>query len=246
MISLKNISKSFDGSRVLEKLTVEIRTGETFVIMGKSGCGKSVMLKIILRLLIPDEGSIFIDGVDTTNFDEDAMMPFRRKIGMLFQGAALFDSMNVWQNLAFPLFEHTETPEDEIADKIAELLSFVGLDGSQDKMPSELSGGMKKRVALARAMITEPSYVFFDEPTTGLDPVTSGKINDLIIRTRERFGVTSIVVTHDLVSAMKVGTRFAFIDDGKIAFEGTRSELLSSSNPELREFLKDAEWQDRY
>lgn len=246
MISLKNISKSFDGSPVLERLTVDIGTGETFVIMGKSGCGKSVTLKIILRLITPDEGSIFIDGVDTTYFDEDAMMPFRRKIGMLFQGAALFDSMNVWQNLAFPLLEHTETPEGEIDDKIAELLSFVGLDGSQDKMPSELSGGMKKRVALARAMITEPSYVFFDEPTTGLDPVTSGKINDLIIRTRERFGVTSIVVTHDLVSAMKVGTRFAFIGDGKIAFEGTRAELLSSSNPELREFLKDAEWQDRY
>ena len=230
---------------VLDKLNLDIERGETFVIMGKSGCGKSVTLKIILRLLYPDEGQIFIDGEDTTYFNEKLMMPIRTKIGMLFQGAALFDSMNVWQNLAYPLLEHTQLPIEEINAKIAELLTFVGLNGAQEKSPSELSGGMKKRVALARAMINDPSYVFFDEPTTGLDPVTSGMINGLIIRTRERFGVTSIVVTHDLASAMRIGTRYAFIHEGKIGFEGNKAELFKSKNPGLREFLKDAEWQDQ-
>ncbi|HHS50850.1 MAG TPA: ATP-binding cassette domain-containing protein [candidate division Zixibacteria bacterium] len=245
MISLKNISKSFDGVKVLDDMNLDIEYGDTFVVMGKSGCGKSVTLKIILRLIFPDEGSIIIDGIDTTYFDEVAMMPVRQNIGMLFQGAALFDSMTVWQNLAYPLLEHSNLDDSEIDAKIAEMLSFVGLDGSQSKMPSELSGGMKKRVALARAMIDNPSYVFFDEPTTGLDPVTSGMINELIIRTRERFGVTSIVVTHDLASAMRIGTRFAFIDKGKIAFVGEKREMFESDNPGLREFLKDAEWQDR-
>ncbi len=245
MISIKNIWKSFDDLEVLNGINLDIDTGDTFVVMGKSGCGKSVLLKVILRLLYPDEGSIIIDGEDTTSYDDIAMMPVRKKFGMLFQGAALFDSMNVWQNLAYPLLEHTDLSIAEIDDKIAMLLSFVDLDGAQKKMPAELSGGMKKRVALARAMINDPSYVFFDEPTTGLDPVTSGMINNLIIRTRERFGVTSIVVTHDLASAMRVGTRYAFIDDGIIAFEGNKDELFKSSNPGLREFIKDASWQDR-
>ena len=245
VISLRDVWKSFEGVDVLRGLTLDIDAGETFVVMGKSGCGKSVMLKIILRLIVPDGGQIVIDGEDTTFYTEKQMMPVRRKIGMLFQGAALFDSMNVWQNLAYPLLEHTDIPYEDINKRITETLSFVDLDGSQNMMPSELSGGMKKRVALARAIIDNPMFVFFDEPTTGLDPVTSGIINDLIIRTREQFGVTSIVVTHDLASAMRIGTRYAFIDEGIIAFEGNKKELFNSEQPALQAFLKDASWQDR-
>jgi len=246
LIVLKYIDKAFDGNEVLCGLNLEVHNGETLIVMGKSGCGKSVLLKVILRLLLPDAGKIFIDGEDTTYFTEREMMRHRKNIGMLFQGAALFDSMNVWQNLAYPLLEHTDLPHSDIDDRIAQMLSFVDLEGSQSKFPSELSGGMKKRVALARAMIMQPRYVFYDEPTTGLDPVTSRIINDLIIRTREQFGVTSIIVTHDLASATRVGTRFAFISDGKITFSGDRKELLETDNPALREFLKDASWQDRY
>jgi phospholipid/cholesterol/gamma-HCH transport system ATP-binding protein len=245
LIKLLDIWKSFNGSDVLCGINLDVEDRETVVVMGKSGCGKSVTLKIILRLLDPDGGKIIIDGADTTDYSEDEMMEIRKNIGMLFQGAALFDSMDVWQNLAYPLLEHTDIPYPEIDDLIAEMLSFVGMDGSQHKFTSELSGGMKKRVALARALILKPEYVFFDEPTTGLDPVNAGMINELIINTREKFGVTSIVVTHDIVSAMRVGTKFAFMDDGIIAYEGDKEGLLGSSIPALREFMKDASWQDR-
>jgi len=152
----------------------------------------------------------------------------------------------VWQNIAYPLLEHTDTPVSEIDERIYELLTFVGMEGNQTKYPNELSGGMQKRVALARALIMMPNYVLFDEPTTGLDPVTAGLINELIIRTRERYGVTSIVVTHDLASAMRVGTQYAFMSEGKITFTGSRAQIFESDNPALREFLKDASWQDRY
>lgn len=245
MIELIDIWKSFDGNDVLKGLDLEIRDSETLVVMGRSGCGKSVMLKIILRLLDMDGGRIIIDGLDTTNFDDERMMDVRKNIGMLFQGSALFDSMDVWQNLAYSLLEHTDTPIKEINRRIAELLDFVDLSGVEHKMPGELSGGMKKRVALARALVMNPKYVFFDEPTTGLDPVTAGMINNLIIRTREQYGVSSIVVTHDMASAIRIGTRFAFMDKGIISFEGDREILLKSDNPALREFLKDASWQDR-
>jgi len=230
---------------VLNGLDLDIPDRETLVVMGKSGCGKSVLLKIILRLIFPDEGGIFIDGVDTSLFDEKQIMPFRKNIGMLFQGAALFDSMTVWENLAFPLYEHTEISAEEIDDKIGRTLDFVSMDGTQAKFPSELSGGMKKRVALARALILTPDYVFFDEPTTGLDPVTSRLINQLVIKTREEYGVTSIVVTHDLASAATVGTTFAFLHSGKIRFYGSYKELISSEDIVLKEFIKDASWRDR-
>jgi len=245
MIKLTGIWKSFDGNEVLRGLDLDIDDSKTLVVMGRSGCGKSVMLKVIVRLLEIDDGKIFIDGEDTTDYNEERMMGLREKIGMLFQGSALFDSMDVWQNLAYPLLEHTNIPIPEINERISELLSFVDLEGIEHKMPAELSGGMKKRVALARALIVQPKYVFFDEPTTGLDPVTAGMINKLIIRTREQYGVTSIVVTHDLASAIRVGTKFAFMHDGVIPFFGGKEDLLSSDNPALREFLKDASWQDR-
>ena len=215
-------------------------------MMGKSGCGKSVMLRAIMRLIPLDGGQIIFDGEDTTYYNEQKMIPIRKKIGMLFQGGALFDSMNVWQNIAYPLLEHTDIPRAEITERIDEMLRFVGMEGSQLKEPSELSGGMKKRIALARAMIMRPKYIFFDEPTTGLDPMTGGMINDLIIRTREEFGVSSIVVTHDVASAVRVGTRYSYMDRGKITHTGDRNTFFSLENEELREFLKDASWQDQF
>ncbi len=246
MIELREISKSFDGTPVLEGMNLKIHDGDTLVVMGKSGCGKSVTLKLILRLIYPEMGEIFIDGVEILDLPERSMMEFRKKIGMLFQGGALFDSMTVWQNLAYQMLEHTDIAVPVIDQNISDLLRFVGMDGSQEKYPSELSGGMQKRVALARALIMTPAYVFFDEPTTGLDPVTAGKINDLIIRTREEYGVTSVVVTHDIVSALTVGTKFAFLDSGNISFYGNKEDLRTTDNPALREFLKDASWQERY
>ncbi len=246
MIELLDIHKAFDNVPVIEGMNLKIHDEDTLVIMGKSGCGKSVTLKLILRLIFPEQGEIFIDGEETLELPERRMMEIRKKIGMLFQGGALFDSMTVWQNLAFQMLEHTDISIPVIDQKISEILRFVGMEGSQEKSPNELSGGMQKRVALARALITTPEYVFFDEPTTGLDPVTAGRINDLIIRTREEFGVTSVVVTHDIVSAITVGTRFAFLDNGRITFYGLKEDLRKTENPALREFLKDASWQEQY
>lgn len=246
MIELRDIRKTFDDLVVLDGMNLKIHDGDTLVVMGKSGCGKSVTLKLILRLIFPEQGEIFIDGKEILEISENRMMEIRRKIGMLFQGGALFDSMTVWQNLAFQMLEHTDIPVPVIDQKISEILRFVNMDGSQGKFPNELSGGMQKRVALARALITTPEYVFFDEPTTGLDPVTSRTINDLIIRTREEFGVTSVVVTHDIVSAVTVGTKFAFLDGGKITFYGEREDLRTTDNPALQEFIKDASWQEQY
>jgi len=246
MIKLREISKRFDETPVLTGMDLDIHDGDTLVIMGKSGCGKSVTLKLMLRLLYPDEGEIIIDDESIFDISEREMMEVRKKIGMLFQGGALFDSMTVWQNLAFAMLEHTDIPVHEIDELIRDLLQFVDMNGSQGKFPSELSGGMQKRVALARALIMTPDYVFFDEPTTGLDPVTAGMINKLIVRTREEYGVTSVVVTHDIVSALSVGTKFAFLNEGRISFYGNRTDLRETDNPALREFLKDASWQDRY
>ncbi|MBN2541608.1 ATP-binding cassette domain-containing protein [bacterium] len=242
MIQLQNINKSFNGLKVLDSLSLEISTGETMLVLGRSGCGKSVLLKIILRLILFDAGKIIVDETDTSDFTEEEMIPVRKKIGMLFQGAALFDSMTVGQNLAYPLVEHTKFSSDEINERVKEMLRFVEMDGTEEKMPSELSGGMKKRVALARAMIMHPDYLFYDEPTTGLDPITANTINDLIIRTQKKYNVTSIVVTHDLVSAFKVGNRFSFIHDGKICFTGSKEEFLNNKQEAIKSFLSDALW----
>jgi phospholipid/cholesterol/gamma-HCH transport system ATP-binding protein len=244
MIELRNVKKSFAGNTVLDGIDLEIRKGETILILGKSGSGKSVTLKLILSLLQIDSGSIKIDGIETTELSEKEMMPFRKRIGMLFQGAALFDSMTVWENLAYPLREHTKVTLREIDDRICELLSFVNLSGTENKTPGELSGGMKKRIALARAMIMKPDYIFYDEPTTGLDPITASKINELIVRTQEEYGITQVVVTHDMVSAFYVGDRFSFLHDGKIIFIGTPEEIRSCDNKHISEFLKDAQWKE--
>ena len=242
MISLINIHKSFNGLKVLDSLSLEIQTGETMLILGRSGCGKSVLLKIILRLIIFEGGKIIVDNIDTSDFSEEEMIPIRKRIGMLFQGAALFDSMTVGKNLAYPLIENTDLDLVEINQRIKDMLRFIEMDGTEDKMPSELSGGMKKRVALARAMIMHPDYIFYDEPTTGLDPITANTINDLIIRTQKKYNITSIVVTHDLASAFKVGNRFSFIHDGKICFTGTKEEFRNNKQKAIQSFLSDALW----
>ncbi len=241
MIELFNIKKSFGIQEVLKGITLSIPKGKTTVVLGRSGCGKSVLLKVILRLLPLDEGQIIIGGVDTSNFSDSEMMPIRRKIGMLFQSSALFDSMTVWQNVAYPLLENTKLSFDEIDKRVMALLDFVELPEAAEKLPGALSGGMKKRVALARALIAQPEYIFYDEPTTGLDPITASKINLLIKRTQNEYGTTSVVVTHDMVSALTVGDFFAFIHDGKIAFTGNRNEVLKSSAKEMQDFIADAE-----
>ncbi len=237
MIQLQQIHKTFESNYVLRGVDLEIDEGQTMVILGKSGCGKSVLLKLILRLMDKDRGRIIIDDEDTTDFSEERMVPVRKKMGMLFQSAALFDSLTVEDNVAYMLYEHSTMTSREVADRVAEVLSFVELPGTQKLMPSELSGGMRKRVALARALAYQPRYLLYDEPTTGLDPLTAKTINELIRNTQERLDVTSIVVTHDLISAFYVGDRFALIRDGQVAFSGTPDEFKASSDPFIIEYL---------
>lgn len=237
LIQLKNIHKAFEKHEVLCGVDLEIGEGQTMVILGKSGCGKSVLLKLILRLLNKDAGRIIIDDEDTTEFSEEEMVPVRKKMGMLFQSAALFDSLTVEENVGYMLNEHTNQSPREIADRVAEVLTFVELPGTEKLMPSELSGGMRKRVALARALAYSPRYLLYDEPTTGLDPMTAKTINELIRNTQEKLDVTSIVVTHDLISAFYVGDRFALIRDGKVSFQGTPAEFKASTDPFIVEYL---------
>ncbi len=238
MIELIDIHKSFEGKQVLKGVSLALHDGETIVILGRSGCGKSVMLKIILRLLKQDQGTILIDSQDTTNYREEQMMPVRKRMGMLFQGAALFDSFNVGENVAYALREHTSFSEDRIRSKVAECLEFVELSGTEQLMPSELSGGMKKRVALARAMALDPVYMFYDEPTTGLDPLTSRKINQLIRKLQTERKVSSIVVTHEIANAFQVADRFVVIKDGEILLTGSASEIKGSQLKFVQDFIK--------
>jgi phospholipid/cholesterol/gamma-HCH transport system ATP-binding protein len=237
VIVLKDIRKSFEENEVLKGVDLEIDVGQTMVILGQSGCGKSVLLKLILRLMVPDQGKIYIDKEDTTPLAEAEMMPVRKKFGTLFQSAALFDSLTVADNVAYMLHEHTDMSKKDVADRVEEVLSFVNLPGVQKMMPADLSGGMKKRVALARALAFQPSYILYDEPTTGLDPMTAKTINELIRNTQEKFDVTSIVVTHDLISAFYVGDRFALIKDGVASFCGTPDEFKAAADPFIVEYL---------
>jgi len=241
MIELYDIHKSFGDNQVLRGLTLTINEGQTMVVLGRSGCGKSVLVKIILGLLKKDKGAIIVDGENISAYDEEQMMEVRKKFGMLFQSNALFDSLTVGENVAYPLREHTKLSDSEIKEKVAEKLSFVEMRGTEALMPSELSGGMKKRVALARAMAMEPKYLLFDEPTTGLDPITAKTINELIRRTQKELKVTSVVVTHDLNSAYFVGDRLALIQDGVILTSGTVKQIKESKNQFLQEFLTTGE-----
>ncbi|MFH0985247.1 MAG: ABC transporter ATP-binding protein [Candidatus Omnitrophota bacterium] len=237
MIEIKGIHKWFDDHHVLCGVDLTIKEGETIVIIGRSGCGKSVLLKHIMAILEPDEGDIKIDGRSMFSMEPEEQDQFRLELGMLFQGAALFDSLTVLENVGFSLFEHTTLSEEVITRKVVEKLRMVGLEGIEELMPSSLSGGMKKRVGLARAICNEPKIILYDEPTTGLDPINADVINDLILSMQKQLKVTSIVVTHDMTSAYKVADRIAMLYEGKIIGIGTPDEIRNSKDPVIQQFI---------
>ena len=237
LYDVSELSKSYGKLRVLDRLTFGVHRRECLVIMGRSGSGKSVMLRLLNGLEAPDAGHIVFDGEDIAGLSETALYPVRRRVAMLFQSGALFDSMTVFENIAFPLREHSDLDEDGIAAKVREKLQTVRLSGIEEKMPSDLSGGMRKRVALARSLALDPEAVLFDEPTSGLDPVTSATIAELIVSTRETHGVTSVVVTHDVPLARRVGDRVAFLDSGSFRFVGSWEDADRSEDPIFHAFL---------
>ena len=238
MIEVRDLSKSFGESPVLRGVNLTMEEGKTLVVLGRSGCGKSVVLKHLIGLLKPDSGCVLVDGEDITGLPERKLTAVRRKIGMLFQSAALFDSMSVERNLAFPLRELGMTDEREIDARIAEALDMVGLGGEQMKMPADLSGGMRKRVGLARTIVGRPRCVLYDEPTTGLDPITSDSINRMIRRLQRKLGVTSIVVTHDMKTAFHCADRVALLHEGRVHFDGTVEDLRASTDPVITDFIE--------
>lgn len=236
-IRYSGIEKRLGRQQVLRGIDLEVRRGECLVVIGRSGGGKSVLLKHLIGLMKPDAGRIEVDGQDVVPLSEIEMVPVRKKIGIVFQGGALFDSFDVEANLAFPLREERTIPDPEIADRVREALDAVGMLGQEKKMPGELSGGMKKRVALARAIIRRPETVLYDEPTTGLDPIMADSIDQLIVRTRERFGVTSIVVTHDMRSAYTIAHRIAMLHEGKIYTVDSVDRIRASKDPIVHRFV---------
>lgn len=237
MIEIRNISKSFNNHKVLDGLNLKIDKGQTTVVIGCSGCGKSVLLKHIIGILEPDSGKILIDGVDISKLKRKQLSDFRLKFGFVFQSAALFDSLTVEENVGFTLREHTLMDEDAIKKRVKECLEMVGLEGIENLMPQSLSGGMKKRVALARAISIRPKIILYDEPTTGVDPIMAANINDLILKLHDSLNVTSIVVTHDMVSAYSIADKIAMLYKGKIIFEGLPEEIKSTQNPIVRQFI---------
>jgi phospholipid/cholesterol/gamma-HCH transport system ATP-binding protein len=238
MIQVQKLSKSFGSNQVLREVDLSMEEGKTLVVLGRSGCGKSVVLKHLIGLLKPDSGSVLVDGEDITDLPERKLTAVRRKIGMLFQSAALFDSMSVEANLAFPLLEQGMRDPKEIDARIAEALDMVELSGEQLKMPADLSGGMRKRVGLARTIVGRPRCVLYDEPTTGLDPITSDSINHMIRRLQRRLGVTSIVVTHDMKTAFHCADRVALLHEGRVHFDGSVDGLRASTDPVIVDFIE--------
>jgi phospholipid/cholesterol/gamma-HCH transport system ATP-binding protein len=238
MIKVCKLSKSFSGRPVLVDVDLTMEEGKTLVVIGRSGCGKSVVLKHLIGLLKPDSGQVLVDDEDITGLPERKLTAVRRKIGMLFQSAALFDSMSVEGNLAFPLRELGVRDEKEIDARVAEALDMVELEGEQLKMPADLSGGMRKRVGLARTIVGRPRCVLYDEPTTGLDPITSDSINHLIRRLQRKLGVTSIVVTHDMKTAFHCADRIALLHEGHVHFDGSVEELKASTDPVITDFIE--------
>jgi phospholipid/cholesterol/gamma-HCH transport system ATP-binding protein len=237
-IEFKDVHKSFDENHVLRGLDLRIERGSTMVILGSSGSGKSVLVSMLVGLMHPDRGEVIVDGTDVARLEtQEEWRPIWLRTGFLFQGSALFDSMTVGDNIAFPLRQHTDLDEAAIRDRVARVLSWIDLDGTEEKMPSELSGGMQKRVGLARTIALEPEIVIYDEPTTGLDPLTSDTIGDLILRLQQERGVTSVVVTHDVRCAFRVADRAAMLDEGKVLVEGPLEEFRESSVPKVRAFL---------
>jgi phospholipid/cholesterol/gamma-HCH transport system ATP-binding protein len=240
MIEIINLYKTFNEQRILKNLNLVIGKGQTQVIIGRSGCGKSVLLKHIVGLLRPDSGQVIIDNRDITRFGEKELNRVRLRIGMLFQGAALFDSLTVGENVGFTLREHTDLDGITIAKRVKESLELVGLRGIEELLPVELSGGMKKRVGLARAICARPDIVLYDEPTTGIDPIMADAINTLIRQLHDKLQVTSIAVTHDMVSAYKIADRVSMLYDGRIIESGTPEQIKNSASPVVQQFVTGA------
>lgn len=242
MIEIKDIYKSFGNKKVLQGVNLTIEKGETIVIIGRSGCGKSVLIKHIVGLLQPDSGFVKVEDKIVGELDEKDLYELRKKFGFLFQGAALFDSMTVEENVGLPLVESSiKHSKDEIKKIVEEKLELVGLEGILNLKPSELSGGMKKRVALARALVTNPAYILYDEPTTGLDPIMSDSIDQLIKDLSEKIKVTSVVVTHDMYSVKNVANRVAMMNDGLIYFTGKPEDLINSTDKVIQDFIRRTE-----
>lgn len=237
MIEIRNLHKRFNSKEVLRGVDLLVRDGETVAVLGKSGEGKTVLLKHIVGLMRPDKGHVYINGEDITEVPKTKLYNLRRQIGFVFQGAALFDSLTVYENVALPL-EENGLPKGEIEDRVMRVLSLVDMAEAKSKYPIELSGGMKKRVGIARALITEPRYLLYDEPTAGLDPVMADRINDLIVELKEKLETTAIVVTHDLRSALKTSDRIVLLSSGRIVVEAKGEEILKTEQPEMQEFLK--------
>ncbi len=237
MIQLVDLHKAFGAKKVLQGLALQAARGESRVIIGGSGSGKSVILKHIIGILKPDKGDVFIEGVNMAKLQENDLYEVRKKFGMLFQMAALFDSMNVWENVGFALVRQKNMKPKDVKEIAIEKLKMVGLTGVENLSPAELSGGMKKRVGLARAIVHEPEILLYDEPTTGLDPITADAINDLIVEMKERLSVTSIAITHDMNSAYKIADRISMLYEGKIIQTGSPAEIKSTENPVVKQFI---------
>ncbi len=237
-IRVVNLHKSFAENQVLRGVHLEVQEGESMVVIGGSGSGKTVLIKCIIGLIQPNEGEIYVDGLEITSLNEQKMNEVRKKFGMLFQGGALFDSLRVWENVGFGLRQQTRLKEGEIKKIASEKLRLVGLKDIEDLMPAELSGGMKKRVSLARAIAMEPEILLYDEPTTGIDPIMADAINGLIIQMREKLNVTSVAITHDMKSAYKIADRIAMLYQGKIIGVGTPEEIKGSPNLIVQQFIQ--------
>jgi len=237
IIRFDRVRKVFGAQEVFRELSLDIRRGEIIALVGSSGCGKSVLLKLILGLLKTDGGIVFVDGEDITRYDERKLLPIRRKVGMVFQNGALFDSLSVFDNIAYPLRERGAESGPTLSARVAEVLEMVGLPGIERKMPAELSGGMRKRVSLARAVAEVPQVVLYDEPTTGLDPVNTKRISELIVELRDKLDTTSVVVTHDLASAYMITDRMAMVADKRIIAVDSTGRFRRNDNPVVREFL---------
>jgi len=237
MIEIEDLHKSFGPLTVLDGVNLKIETGQSLVIIGRSGCGKSVLLKHIVALLEPDSGQISIEGYSVFDMRHEELMKYRKRVGVLFQSGALFDSMSVRENIGFCLKESLKVKDQNIAEIVAEKLSLVGLSGIEDKMPADISGGMKKRVALARAIAADPDILLYDEPTTGLDPITADMINELICDVNRKLNVTSLAVTHDMASAYKIADRIVMLHEGRIIADGSPDEIKNTANPVVKQFI---------
>ncbi len=238
IIQIVGVKKSFSGHEVLKGIDLEVEEGTTAVILGGSGSGKTVLMKHMIGLLRPDSGKVIVDGEDIVQLPNDELARVRKKFGMVFQAAALFDSMNVYENVAFPLREHKKVREEEIREKVREKLAIVGLKNVEHKFPADLSGGMRKRVGLARAIILDPKIVLYDEPTTGLDPITTDYVDEMILDAKKQLGVTSVVISHDIASAFKVADKIAFLHQGHIVDQGPPQKLRHSQHPAVNGFLQ--------